>query len=59
MEDLFNLAAAHLEELISNSNISLKEGDLLYLYARYKQATVGPCDTAKPFFLDVQARKKW
>ena len=33
--------------------------DKLYLYARYKQATVGPCNTERPGFFDPVGRAKW
>ena len=59
MEQIFNSAAAHLQTLVDKLPQSTKENDLLYLYARYKQATAGPCDTPKPSFFNVAARKKW
>ena len=34
--------------------------DLLYLYSRYKQATIGNCNTEKPKSLfDKKAQRKW
>lgn len=33
--------------------------ELLDLYALYKQATVGDCNTAQPWFYDVKAKAKW
>ena len=33
--------------------------DLLYFYARYKQAQEGPCNTVKPAFYQLTERSKW
>ena len=59
MEELFTSAASHLEKIINELPTKTKDDDLLYLYARYKQATIGPCNMSKPGFLNVAARKKW
>jgi len=32
---------------------------LLYFYARYKQATEGPCNVPKPGFFDFKGKQKW
>ncbi|ELU14269.1 hypothetical protein CAPTEDRAFT_88771, partial [Capitella teleta] len=32
---------------------------LLYFYARYKQANDGPCSTPKPGFFDFKGKQKW
>ena len=32
---------------------------MLKFYGYYKQATLGPCDDAKPSFWDVVKRAKW
>ncbi|ESO92875.1 hypothetical protein LOTGIDRAFT_84981, partial [Lottia gigantea] len=37
----------------------LKSEDLLYLYARFKQANEGRCKTPKPSFFDFQGKQKW
>jgi len=37
----------------------LDKADLLYLYARYKQATEGVCSTAKPAFYQLAEKSKW
>jgi diazepam-binding inhibitor (GABA receptor modulating acyl-CoA-binding protein) len=34
-------------------------GDLLFLYGLYKQATRGDCEIAQPWALQVEARAKW
>ena len=33
--------------------------DLLFLYAHFKQATVGPCNTSRPGTLDFKGKAKW
>lgn len=53
--DIFQDAAAHLPQIMGK----LDGHELLYLYARYKQATVGPCNSSKPGIFDFQSRKKW
>ena len=53
----FNKASAYLPEIMAK--MSVDSDHLLYLYARFKQATVGPCDTKRPGFLEFQLRKKW
>ena len=37
----------------------LDSDQLLYFYARFKQAKEGPNETDKPGFLDFQGKKKW
>ncbi|CAH8472696.1 unnamed protein product [Schistosoma intercalatum] len=54
-DSCFEQAAAHLTEIA----YSLDSNTLLYFYARYKQATVGPCNVSKPGIFDVSGRKKW
>merc|ERR1719342_726014 len=38
---------------------SANQEDLLFFYARYKQATVGPCDAPKPSFYQMKEKSKW
>ncbi|TGZ61787.1 hypothetical protein CRM22_007793 [Opisthorchis felineus] len=54
-EDMFDQAVKHVPQLANG----LDTETLLYFYARYKQATVGPCNTPKPGFFDFNGRKKW
>ncbi|VDO04728.1 unnamed protein product [Rodentolepis nana] len=54
-EDVFSRAAKFVPEIVE----SLSNEDLTYLYARYKQATEGPCDIPQPGFLQYKARAKW
>jgi len=54
-EQKFNAASKHLPSILSN----VASQDLLYFYARYKQATVGPCNTEKPGFFDFKGKEKW
>lgn len=37
----------------------LQKADLLYFYARYKQATEGVCTVAKPSFYQLTEKSKW
>ncbi|XP_004853392.1 acyl-CoA-binding domain-containing protein 6 isoform X4 [Heterocephalus glaber] len=55
LTELFEKAAAHLQGLIQ---VASRE-QLLYLYARYKQVTVGNCNTPKPSFFDFEGKQKW
>lgn len=36
-----------------------KSDDLLYFYARFKQAKEGPCNTPKPSFYQLNEKAKW
>lgn len=54
-EALFNKAATYLQTLVS----SLPQDKLLHFYARYKQATEGPCNIPKPGFFDFKGKQKW
>lgn len=55
VEALFNKAASYLQTLAS----SLPQDKLLHFYARYKQATEGPCNIPKPGFFDFKGKQKW
>ncbi|KAK1329267.1 hypothetical protein QTO34_011448 [Cnephaeus nilssonii] len=55
LAELFEKAAAHLQSLV---HVASRE-QLLYLYARYKQAKVGNCNTPKPGFFDFEGKQKW
>ena len=55
VEALFNKAAAYLQTLAS----TLPQDKLLHFYARYKQATEGPCNIPKPGFFDFKGKQKW
>ena len=54
-EKKFNAATKHLPSI--SDNVASK--DLLYFYARYKQATEGPCKTKKPRSFDSKTKTKW
>ena len=54
-EKKFNAATKHLPSILDN----VASKDLLYFYARYKQATKGPCKTKKPRFFDSKTKTKW
>jgi len=57
---------AHLEmdfaaatKFVRGLAATAKQEDLLYFYARYKQATVGLCNTPKPSFYQLTEKSKW
>lgn len=54
-EETFSMAADHLQTI----HQKLPSTDLLEMYALYKQATVGKCNTSKPGILNIQGRSKW
>lgn len=46
--------------LFVQNNLSLfSQDDLLYLYARFKQVTVGNINTSRPGFFSFEAKAKW
>lgn len=53
----FEKAAGHLPQVLAK--VSVPDVTLLYLYARYKQATEGQCSTNRPGLFEFQAKKKW
>ncbi|KAF7695573.1 acyl-CoA-binding domain-containing protein 6 [Silurus meridionalis] len=55
LEREFECAAERVRELVQTAS----RDELLYLYARYKQATVGKCNTPKPGFFDFEGQRKW
>lgn len=54
-KDVFSRAAQHVQGHAGN----LAGDQLLYLYARYKQALEGPCKVPRPAFYDPKGRQKW
>ncbi|XP_076009581.1 acyl-CoA-binding domain-containing protein 6 isoform X2 [Genypterus blacodes] len=55
LEQEFESAADRLRDLVQTAS----RDQLLYLYARYKQAKVGKCNTQKPGFFDFEGQRKW
>ncbi|XP_076841412.1 acyl-CoA-binding domain-containing protein 6 isoform X2 [Brachyhypopomus gauderio] len=55
LEAQFEAAAERVRDLVTSAG----REQLLYLYARYKQAKVGKCNTAKPGFFDFEGQRKW
>lgn len=51
----FEKAAEYLRGIAGD----MEPADLLYFYARFKQAKVGPNDTPKPGFFEFQGKQKW
>lgn len=57
IDDNFDAATTYVGSLAANGDVS--ETDLLKFYGLFKQATEGPCETAKPAFFDLKGRTKW
>ena len=55
LQEQFESAAKYMAGVSSK----LSPDTLLYFYARYKQAKIGPCDTDKPGFFNFQGKQKW
>ncbi|KAA0714208.1 Acyl-CoA-binding domain-containing protein 6 [Triplophysa tibetana] len=55
LENEFEAAADRVRDLVQTAS----REQLLYLYARYKQAKVGKCNTSKPGFFDFEGQRKW
>lgn len=55
LEREFESAADRVRDLVQTAS----RDQLLYLYARYKQAKVGKCNTQKPGFFDFEGQRKW
>ncbi|XP_071949075.1 acyl-CoA-binding domain-containing protein 6-like [Antedon mediterranea] len=55
LKETFEQAAEHVKTLVR----SIEDAQLLKLYGRYKQATVGKCNTPKPHMFDFQGKAKW
>ncbi|XP_067636963.1 acyl-CoA-binding domain-containing protein 6 [Eurosta solidaginis] len=55
LDENFSAAAEHLQKI----HEKLVSTDLLELYALYKQATCGRCNTLKPSVFNMQSRSKW
>jgi len=53
--EAFTKAAADIKTLTTQPS----NNDLLELYALYKQATVGDCNTDKPGMFDMKGKAKW
>ncbi|XP_067648820.1 acyl-CoA-binding protein-like isoform X2 [Haliotis asinina] len=51
----FNKAAEEVKNLKSKPS----DDEMLEIYALYKQATVGDCNTPKPGMLDLKGKAKW
>ncbi|KAK3759729.1 hypothetical protein RRG08_064450 [Elysia crispata] len=55
LEDVFQSATKYVRQISGK----LETEKLLYFYGRYKQASEGKCNTAKPSFFDFQGKSKW
>jgi acyl-CoA-binding protein len=55
LSEIFTSASNFVEATVG----SYSSSDLLYLYARFKQANDGPCNCPKPGFFDFQGKQKW
>jgi len=55
MSEEFNKAAEAVKALTTRPS----DADLLELYALFKQATTGDCDTERPGMMDFKGKAKW
>ncbi|KAM0726234.1 putative acyl-CoA-binding protein [Formica fusca] len=55
LDERFNHAATAVKELAAQP----EDEHLLELYALYKQAIVGDCNTERPGMLDFKGKAKW
>ncbi|XP_043465354.1 acyl-CoA-binding protein [Leptopilina heterotoma] len=55
LDEQFNKAADDVKELASTP----ADSDLLEIYALFKQATVGDCNTERPGMFDFKGKAKW
>lgn len=51
--------AVALANSSKNSSKKLSDQQLLQLYAHFKQAEIGPCNTPQPSFLNFKENAKW
>ncbi|RWS30905.1 acyl-CoA-binding protein-like protein [Leptotrombidium deliense] len=54
-DEQFNKAAQDVKNLKSRPT----DGELLEIYALFKQGTVGDCNTTRPGILDLKGKSKW
>jgi len=54
-EDMFDAAT----KFVRGISGKVGQDDLLYFYARFKQANHGPCDAPKPSFYQLTEKAKW
>jgi len=68
VDNIFGMkgTSAHLEldfdaatKFVRGLAATLKQEDLLYFYARFKQATIGKCCAPKPSFYQITEKSKW
>ena len=55
IKEQFEKAASFLRGIAGK----LDSQDLLYFYARFKQANEGPCNIPKPGFFSFEGKQKW
>jgi len=55
MSAAFNTAAEEVKNLVSQPS----NEEMLEVYALFKQATVGDCNTTRPGMLDLKGKAKW
>jgi len=53
--EAFNTAAEEVKKLASQPT----NEEMLQVYALFKQATVGDCNTTRPGMLDMKGKAKW
>jgi diazepam-binding inhibitor (GABA receptor modulator, acyl-CoA-binding protein) len=58
LQEQFDFAVEQVRALPSSGN-GPSDKEKLKMYGLYKQVTVGDCDTAQPWAVQVEARAKW
>ncbi|CAP22022.1 Protein CBR-ACBP-4.2 [Caenorhabditis briggsae] len=59
LDEKFESAVWIIQALPKDGPIKTTVTDQLLMYCLYKQATVGPCNTAQPYFFKIEERLKW
>jgi acyl-CoA-binding protein len=59
LESRFKKAVEMVQTSPADSSEAPSNNEKLRFYGLFKQATVGPCNTQKPSWIDVVARAKW
>jgi diazepam-binding inhibitor (GABA receptor modulator, acyl-CoA-binding protein) len=58
LQEQFDFAVEQVRALPSNGN-GPSNSEKLTMYGLYKQATVGDCNTAQPWAVQLEAHAKW
>lgn len=58
LQEQFDFAVEQVRSLPSSGN-SPSTSEKLKMYGLFKQATIGDCNTAQPWAVQIEARAKW